>query len=193
MPDDSVTVKVEAAREFGGSVELVDTLKITRVARVAELAREYPGAYVASGFDDELMIAGNSTLGRELARLNRGVDVIVAPVNAGGLASGILKGLRSEGADIPWIGAEPLLANHVTRSFRAGQIVVDKEESKDESPMANHELGRAQPDDSQNRSGGIHRGSGSRNPRRGPATVSLGEPQSRANWGSRCGCLSYPT
>ena len=130
MPDDSVTVKVEAVREFGPAVELVDVRKNTRDARVAELARQYPDAYVASGFDDELMIAGNSTLGRELAGLKGDVDSIVAPISGGGLASGILKGLRSEGVDIPLIGAEPLLANHVTRSFRAGQIVRDKEESK---------------------------------------------------------------
>jgi threonine dehydratase len=130
MPNDSVIVKVEAVREFGGDVELVDTRKITRDARVAELARQYPDAYVASGFDDDLMIAGNSTLGRELAKLNGGIDALVAPISGGGLASGILKGLRSEGVDIPLIGAEPLLANHVTRSFRAGQIVRDKEESK---------------------------------------------------------------
>jgi threonine dehydratase len=130
MPDDSVTVKVEAVREFGAEVELVDVRKITRDARVAELARQYPDAYVANGFDDELMIAGNSTLGRELAKLKGNVDAIIAPISGGGLVSGILMGVRSEGADIPLIGAEPLLANHVTRSFRAGYIVRDKEESK---------------------------------------------------------------
>lgn len=130
MPDDSVTVKVEAVREFGAAVELVDVRKNTRDARVAELARQFPDAYVASGFDDDLMITGNSTLSRELAKLNGSVDAIVTPISGGGLASGILKGLGNEGVDIRLIGAEPLLANHVTRSFRAGQIVRDKEESK---------------------------------------------------------------
>ena len=130
MPDDSVTVKVEAVREFGAEVELVDVRKNTRDARVAELARQFPEAYVASGFDDELMIAGNSTLGRELAGLKGDVDSIVAPISGGGLVSGILRGLHSEGVDIPLIAAEPLLANHVTRSIRAGKIIRDKEESK---------------------------------------------------------------
>src|ERR1700733_6504838 len=96
MPEDSVLAKVDAVREFGGQVELVDVHRVTRDARVAELASQYPDAYVASGFDDDLMIAGNSTLGRELAKLNGSVDAIVAPVSGGGLASGILTGLRSE-------------------------------------------------------------------------------------------------
>jgi threonine dehydratase len=130
MPEDSVMAKVDAVREFGGQVELVDVHRVTRDARVAELARQYPDAYVASGFDDDLMIAGNSTLGRELATLHGAFDVIVAPISGGGLAAGVLEGLRRAGSDTRLIGAEPVLANHVTRSLRAGQIVWDKEESK---------------------------------------------------------------
>jgi threonine dehydratase len=192
MPDDSVTVKVEAVREFGGSVELVDTRTITRDARVAELARQYPEAYVASGFDDELMITGNSTLGRELAKLQEDIDAIVAPISGGGLASGILKGLRRESADIPLIGAEPLLANHVTRSIRAGHIVRDKEESKTIADGARTtslgELNWAILKTGLAESIEVPEAA-----IRDATTVSLGKSQSRANWSTRRGCRSCPT
>src|SRR5579862_2404012 len=97
MPNDSVTVKVQAVKQFGGEVHLIDVREKSRETRVAELARRYPQAYLASGFDDDLMIAGNSTLGRELATLVGYIDMFVAPVSGGGLASGLLKGLCAEG------------------------------------------------------------------------------------------------
>lgn len=129
MPHDSVAVKVNAVREFGGCVEMVEVSKTTRSARVAQLADCHPDAFVASGYDDDFMIAGNSTLGTELADLVGGVDAIVSPVGGGGLASGLVVGLGAKGASIPLIGAEPQLGNHTTRSLRAGRLIEDPQES----------------------------------------------------------------
>lgn len=130
MPGDSAAVKIQAIKEFGGEVHLIDVRMTSRESRVAELGRQYPQAYLASGFDDDLMIAGNSTLGHELAAIDGCVDMFITPVSGGGLASGILLGLRAEGVEIPVVGAEPLLANHVTRSFRAGRLIEDQFEPK---------------------------------------------------------------
>lgn len=128
MPQDSASVKVQAVRDFGGIVEFVCVRQTTREQRVSELAERFPDAYVASGFDSDLMIAGNSSLGRELAKLEGSIDAIVTPVSGGGLASGIVMGLRAAGVAIPVIGAEPALANHVSRSLRSGQRVEDEQE-----------------------------------------------------------------
>jgi len=129
MPHDSVAVKVQAVKDYGGLVDLVDVRKTSRAARLAELSAQHPDAYVASGYDSDLMIAGNSTLGNELAELSGSVDVILTPVSGGGLASGIVNGLRGRGSDIPVIAAEPLLGNHTTRSLRAGARIVDDHEA----------------------------------------------------------------
>jgi threonine dehydratase len=129
VPKGAVAAKVEAIREFGADIDLIDLSKISRRARLLELATQFPRAYVASGFDDELMIVGNSTIGRELAALAGKVDAIVSPVSGGGLASGIVVGLRESCVNIPVIGVEPLLANHVTRSLRAGRRIEDPSES----------------------------------------------------------------
>ena len=74
MPAISAQVKIEAVREFGGTVDLIDTRVISRAARVRELAAQYPEAYAASAYDDPLVIAGNATLGAELGRLNQPFD-----------------------------------------------------------------------------------------------------------------------
>jgi threonine dehydratase len=123
MPTTSAAVKVEAVREYGGQVEFVDVREKSRAERVQELAREHSEAYVASAYDDPLVIEGNSSLGSELASLNRPLDCIVAPVGGGGLASGIITGIRRSGKPIRVVGAEPAIANDAARSLRAGHIV----------------------------------------------------------------------
>ena len=128
MPATSAQVKIDAVRQFGGTVDLIDVNMISRAARVEELAREHPQAYVASAYDDPLVIDGNASLGQELASLDRDFDFIVAPVGGGGLTSGIVKGLRRAGSNIKVIGAEPLAANDAARSIRAGHIVVNETE-----------------------------------------------------------------
>src|SRR5713101_1091441 len=121
MPNTSAAVKVQAVREFGGCVEFVDVGKKTREARIAELAQQNPNAYVANGYNDELVIAGNRSLGLELGTLNGDIDIIVAPVGGGGLSAGILTGLREGGTSTKVVGAEPLLANDAARSLRGGK------------------------------------------------------------------------
>src|ERR1051325_6879289 len=58
MPDTSAQVKIDAVREFGGTVDLVNVRKVSRAARVAVLANENPDAYIASAYDDPLVIEG---------------------------------------------------------------------------------------------------------------------------------------
>lgn len=126
MPLNSAQVKIEAVRGFGATVDLVDTTKMGRNERVAQLAAEMPNAYFASAYDDQLVIDGNSTLGDELA--GRGFDVIVVPVGGGGLISGVLTGLKRYGDASEVVGAEPLLGNDGARSFRAGKLIANESE-----------------------------------------------------------------
>jgi threonine dehydratase len=128
MPSTSAQVKVDAVREYGGQVDLIDVRHKSRSARVAELAAENPDAYVASAYDDPLVIQGNASLGRELGALDRDFDFVVAPIGGGGLTSGIITGLRAAGSSAKVVAAEPLMANDAARSLRAGHIVVNETE-----------------------------------------------------------------
>ena len=126
MPETSARVKIEAVRSFGATVDLVDTRKIGRNERVAQLAAQMPDAYYASAYDDLFVIEGNSTLGDEIASYTKEFDVVVSPVGGGGLISGISKGLCRSGYQAKLVGAEPLLANDAFRSLQTGEIVINE-------------------------------------------------------------------
>jgi threonine dehydratase len=128
MPETSARVKVDAVRAYGATADLIDTRAMTREARVAELAAEHPEAYVASAYDDLLVIEGNASLGREIARSGLTFDAVVAPVGGGGLSAGLIQGLRDAGSTTPVFAAEPLIANDAARSIREGHIVINEQE-----------------------------------------------------------------
>ena len=126
MPVTSANVKIGAVRGFGATVDLVDTTKVGRNERVAQLATEMPEAYFASAYDDQFVIDGNSTIGDELA--DHSFDVIISPIGGGGLVSGIIKGLARNKSSTAVYGAEPLLGNDAARSLREGRIVRNESE-----------------------------------------------------------------
>ncbi|MEP7213981.1 MAG: pyridoxal-phosphate dependent enzyme [Acidobacteriota bacterium] len=126
MPVTSAKVKIDAVRGFGATVDLVDTTKVGRNERVAQLAAEMPEAYFASAYDDQFVIDGNSTIGDELA--DRSFDMIVSPIGGGGLVSGIITGLARNGSSAAVYGAEPLLGNDAARSLREGHIIQNETE-----------------------------------------------------------------
>jgi threonine dehydratase len=128
MPMTSAKVKVEAVREYGGNVDLVDVRVKSRAERVRELAEQHPEAYVASAYDDPLVIEGNASLGLEIGALARQAEMVVVPVGGGGLISGVITGLKQLRKKIRVVGAEPLLGNDAARSLRAGRIVANEGE-----------------------------------------------------------------
>ncbi|MGZ4983526.1 MAG: threonine ammonia-lyase [Chthoniobacterales bacterium] len=130
MPNDSAQVKIEAVREYGATVDLIDVRQISRAARVQELAQKIGDVYVASPFDDPLVIDGNASLGDELRALGRPFDNIIVPVGGGGLFSGILQSYAAANDKTEIWGAEPALGNDAARSLREGHIVVNEQEPK---------------------------------------------------------------
>jgi threonine dehydratase len=129
MPATAPQIKVDAVRDYGAEVDLVDVKKKGRLERLAELAKEFPDAYVASPYDDILVIEGNSSLADELFALVLKLDYIIAPIGGGGLASGIVRAVERSGERIQVLAAEPALSNDAAQSMRAGHIVALPDES----------------------------------------------------------------
>ena len=129
MPSVAPKIKVDAVREYGAEVDLVDVKKKSRLERLGELARQFPDAYVASPYDDPLVIEGNAGLANELFALELTLDLIIAPIGGGGLTSGLVKAVKRSGQKIDVLAAEPALSNDAAQSFRAGHIVAITEES----------------------------------------------------------------
>jgi threo-3-hydroxy-L-aspartate ammonia-lyase len=126
MPVTSARVKIDAVRGYGATVDLVDTNKIGRNERVAQLAAEMPDAYFASAYDDRFVIEGNSSLGNELAQHD--FDGVISPVGGGGLISGITLGFQRNKKNTEIFGVEPLLGNDGARSLAAGRIIANEVE-----------------------------------------------------------------
>ena len=130
MPDNSAIIKIDSTKYWNARVDLVNTKVKPRAARVAELAAENPGAYIASAYDDAFVIEGNSSLGIEIGDASYPADIVIAPIGGGGLCSGIVQGLRSsKRPQIQVIAAEPASANDAAQSLAKGEIVIAPAES----------------------------------------------------------------
>ena len=126
MPHNSAQVKVDAVRSYGAVADLIDVNVVSRTERLRQFAKERPDAYLASAFDDQLVIDGNSTLGDELAERN--FDAVIIPIGGGGLISGTIQSFARHGKKTEIVGAEPLIANDAARSLRAGHLIANESE-----------------------------------------------------------------
>ena len=127
MPVTSAQVKIAAVQAYGGTADLIDVHQTSRAERVAQLSAEQPGAFQAQAYDDYRVVAGNSTLGKEIFGADN-FDVVVVPVGGGGLSSGIVVARDHVHARTEVIGAEPLPGNDAALSLRSGQLVRNEQE-----------------------------------------------------------------
>lgn len=127
MPSTSAQVKIAAVQSYGGQVDLIDVRQIGRAERVAQLLQERPDAFKANAYDDYRVVAGNSTLGKEILDA-ADFDVVIVPIGGGGLSSGIVIAREYLNKATEIIGAEPLPGNDAARSFRSGQLVRNEQE-----------------------------------------------------------------
>src|SRR5262249_39778095 len=114
MPDTSAGVKIEAVRAYGGGGGLVNVRQGSRGARVARYLADHPQAFWAQAYDDYHVVAGNSTLGKEIFQAGK-FDVVVVPVGGGGLSSGMVIARDYLEATTEIMGAEPQTGNDAAR------------------------------------------------------------------------------
>ena len=93
MPEDAPMAKVEATRSYGGAVELAGADFEAAVAAAREHA-DRGGATLVHAFEDPRVVAGQGTIGLELAEQAPEATTVVIPVGGGGLAAGISLALR---------------------------------------------------------------------------------------------------
>ena len=127
MPATSAGVKIAAVQAYGGIVDLVDVRTVSRSERVRQLLREQPGAFQAQAYDDYRVVAGNSTLSKEILGASD-FDAIIVPVGGGGLCSGQIIARDHLNSRTEIVGAEPLTGNDAARSLRSGIHVYNEYE-----------------------------------------------------------------
>jgi threonine dehydratase len=124
MPEESPMAKVEATVNYGADVELVGEGFDEALAAALELVEER-GATFVHAFDDPHVIAGQGTIGLELAEQVGEIEVVVIPVGGGGLASGVALALRERRPDVRLIGVQPATCAPFTGSSEHGFTIAE--------------------------------------------------------------------
>jgi threonine dehydratase len=124
MPKTTPAIKVEAVAELGAEVVLEGD-NYTEAKRHCDELVVTTGRTFVHPFDDELVIAGQGTVGQEILRHKLGdVDAIFVPVGGGGLIAGIASYVKAVRPSIQIIGVEPYEADAMYQSLGAGRRVV---------------------------------------------------------------------
>jgi len=120
IPDAAPAVKVDAVRRLGAEVVIV--APEDRDTRAFELAAEH-GYVMIPPYDDAAIVAGQGTIGLEIAADLTSLDGVLVPVSGGGLIGGIATAVKALSPGTRVIGVEPELAADAAESFRTGQRV----------------------------------------------------------------------
>src|ERR1700729_2180844 len=122
VPDNAPAVKVAAIRALGAEIVVSAPSLAARLAATRDIATQR-GAVSIPPFDDRRGIAGQGTIGLEIAADCPGGDLVVVPVGGGGLISGVATAVRALCPDATVIGVEPELAADARDSLHEGQQV----------------------------------------------------------------------
>lgn len=117
VPDGASISKTEASRAYGATVVLVGD-SVEDAVRAARERADAAGMAFVHPFDDLAVVAGQATLGVELAEDVPDLRLVVVPLGGGGLATGIAIALKRSLPDIEVVGVEisacAPYANHPT-------------------------------------------------------------------------------
>jgi threonine dehydratase len=94
VPQDAPMAKVEATKSYGAEVEMGGAALEEAVTAALERVAA-TGATFVHPYEDELVVAGQGTIGLELAEQVADADTVVVPIGGGGLAAGIALALRA--------------------------------------------------------------------------------------------------
>jgi threonine dehydratase len=122
MPKDAPRAKIENTKALGGDVVLFDRQTESREEIGEQLQREQ-GAILVKPYDEPLIIAGQGTIGLEIAEqvaeIDAVPDAVIVPAGGGGLISGTALAI-SETLACPVYSAEPETYDDHKRSLEAG-------------------------------------------------------------------------
>ncbi len=124
MPEDAPLTKRERTKAYGAEIVLYDRGREDREAIAREIAGKR-GATLVPPYDDPFVIAGQGTVGREIAEdmaaLGLEPEIVVAPASGGGLIAGVATAVKARYPNVMMIVAEPEGFDDHGRSLRAGK------------------------------------------------------------------------
>ena len=122
MPDGAPISKVEATKRLGAEVRLVPGAYDDAYEYACRLQKE-TGATFIHPFNDELVIAGQGTIGLEILDQLPDVDAIIVPIGGGGLISGVACAVKSLNPNVKVYGVQAKNAPSMARSREMDEII----------------------------------------------------------------------
>ena len=122
IPAGAPQLKIAATAALGATVVSCEPTLAARVATAQDLADRFGYALIPP-FDHREVIAGQGTIGLEIAEDCPDADLIVCPVSGGGLISGLAAATAALLPQAKVVGVEPELAADARDSLRAGHRV----------------------------------------------------------------------
>jgi threonine dehydratase len=122
MPTTVTAAKRTGAERLGARVVLAGTTTLDRLTRAEELVRD-EGLTLVPPYDDQRIIAGQGTVGLEIAADMPNVDTVLVPVGGGGFSAGVAAAIKQRLPNARVIGVEPTGAPKLTRARAAGRPV----------------------------------------------------------------------
>lgn len=122
MPSDSPAVKRTRVEADGAEIVIVGPASDER-RQVAEAIAAERGLAIIPPFDDDRIIAGQGTVGLEVAEDAPDLGAVLVPVGGGGLASGVAVAVKALLPATRVIGVEPELAADARESLERDEIV----------------------------------------------------------------------
>jgi threonine dehydratase len=124
MPKDAPPPKIAGTRRLGAEVIFYDRYNDDREAIAREIV-ERTGATLIEPFDNVMVVAGQGTIGLELAAdakaLGVVLDAVLTPCGGGGLVSGIALALSQASPNTQVISVEPERFDGMRKSVAAGE------------------------------------------------------------------------
>ncbi len=122
MPDGAPISKVEATKRLGAEVRLVPGAYDDAYEYACRLQQE-TGATFIHPFNDELVMAGQGTIGLEILDQLPDVEAVIVPVGGGGLLAGVAFAIKNLNPNVKVYGVQAENAPSMVRSFREDGII----------------------------------------------------------------------
>ncbi|MBN2281759.1 MAG: pyridoxal-phosphate dependent enzyme [Candidatus Marinimicrobia bacterium] len=122
MPISSPRVKVEAVRGYGANITFCEPNQEARESTLNKIL-EKTGATFIHPYNNEKIIAGQSTAALEMLEKIPNLEYLITPVGGGGLLSGTLLACQYFYPHVRVIGAEPQGADDAFRSLQQNRII----------------------------------------------------------------------
>jgi len=126
MPSDAPKIKVAGVKRDGAEIIFYDRMTESREAIADKISTEQ-GRIIVPSFDDPYIIAGQGTVGLEVAQQARDRDIsfeaLITPIGGGGLCAGISLAMGELSPKTKIFAAEPVFYNDHQQSLLAGKRI----------------------------------------------------------------------